>query len=209
MKATSDSFYGKTWIAKAQLILLGGLGLFSVPMGIAFWTGALKDANEQPRPEVGPPLTIIGSAFGLVALMALIRVIHLRQPVLQLYREGLEVRMVGGPGLFGLPLAGAIPYLGHAIGLIELAWGIVTLRRFKVKMIRMPWETIGRIDVEGVPMHRWLIIDGEVIGQMTPLRLKMFDAQFRVPLDTIAHFLRRGQTDVNFNKTLASWTGND
>jgi hypothetical protein len=202
----TDRFFGKTWIAWAQLVGLGGLGAFSVPMGVAFWTGALKDANDQPRPAAGPPLTIIGSALCLVAIMALLRIIHLRKPVLRLYREGLEIRMVGGPGLFGMPLASAIPYVGHALGLVELLWGIVTLRGFKVTSVRLPWQAIIRINVEGMPMHRWLIIDGQVLDWRTPRRLQMVDAYFTVPLDNIAQYLRRGQMDVNFNKTLASWS---
>lgn len=197
-----DRFYGKTWIACVQFFILGGMGLFALVIGIGFWSGKFTDALDQPRPESGPPATIMGMILCVVAGMALCRWLYLRKPVIRLYKEGVQLMLVGGPGL-GSPLS-------RIIGLLNLVWAIVSTRGFRSMAVRFPWDTISRIQVQGMPGYRWLVIDGLAMnssgGTPQTRTVKILDAYFVHDLQLIAETIRTAKDDPANTERLPSWS---
>jgi hypothetical protein len=141
-------FYANIWISWAQLLILGGLGSFSVFFGILCWTGVFHDVNDQPRPAAGPPMVTIGTLLLLGALMALCTILTYRRPLLKLCREGIEVSLAGQSVGIPLPRQLAVFYL------------LVTFQAFRAYIYRLSWEQFHGAAVAGLPMARLLQLHG-------------------------------------------------
>jgi len=91
-QSLKTAFFGKTWTQWASMMALSALGLFSIPFGVLFWTGLIKDANDRPRPEAGPPMVLIGTFMLLAACGAFYGIIVRQKPLVEIYRDGVLVR---------------------------------------------------------------------------------------------------------------------
>lgn len=194
-------FFGKTWISWAQFMIFGAMGIFSVPLGILFWTGALRDADNQLRPQAGPPMVIIGSVMLLVSVMAFTNILAFRRPLLALYREGIEVNMVG-TSFMGY---------GRAVKLVLLLWAILSLRGFRTQIIRAPWESFQGVDIQGLPALRRLILRASFfrLGTNTSILYQAVifqDAAFIDRLDAIAQTVHHAFADPQSREQLPSWS---
>lgn len=146
-----DRFRGKTWIYWAQFTILGALGSFSVVLGTAFWTEALRDAVGRPRPQAGPPMLIIGSVLLIVATLAAFNIYGRIAPMIRCFRNGFECNLTGASSL-----EGGLPQ--H--GLIWLAWRILSLEGFRSQRMRVLWSEFSGAEVTGTPMAYVLRLSG-------------------------------------------------
>lgn len=146
-----DRFRGKTRIYWAQLLVLGSLGSFSLLLGLLFWTGTMKDANGKPRPQAGPPMTIIGSGMVVVASMAAANIFARRRPLIRCFQEGIEFAVVGASSLDNVR---SIPRL------LRLAWKIFSLQGFRTLVLRIPWEDVEGVRLTGFKMAYMVTVDG-------------------------------------------------
>lgn len=195
-----DQFWGKTWLWWVQAFIVGGLGLFSIPFGVLFWTGAMTDANGASRPTAGPPLVIIGSGLMLVAVMPLCRLIYLRKPVIRCFRDGLECRMFGATSLDRFP---GIPKL------VRLAWAIVSLQGFRGRCLRVTWPELVGVSWGGVRMARVLQIQGRIVDRRTGKsyeQLRLAQARFIDSPQVIAAWLNGFAADPTARASLPEWT---
>src|SRR3954471_18453591 len=99
-----DRFRAKTWPFWAQLLGCGALGVFAVAFGTLFWTGAMTDANGEPRPQAGPPMLLVGCFLLAVATLAVFNLAGRVAPIIRCYRDGIECNLVGASSLDGVPL---------------------------------------------------------------------------------------------------------
>lgn len=158
-----DRFRAKIWIYVAQFIIFGPVALVGIIYGIAFWTGSMRDANGELRPETGPPLTIMGIGTLLYASFIAFNIYARAKPLIRCHREGIECLIVGQTALDGVPL---MP------GAFRLFFAIVTLQGFRTVRYRLPWEQFQSADVGGLPLARVLRLNGAVTnltsGQVGP-----------------------------------------
>jgi len=91
-KLSKTTFYGKTWVPWALMITMSTLGLFSVPFGILSWIGLIKDTYGHPRPDSGLPMVAVGSFMLLAAVGALRDILAARNPLLEIYQDGILLR---------------------------------------------------------------------------------------------------------------------
>ena len=153
-----DRFRGKTWIYWAQLIICSGMGSFSILFGSLFWTGAMKDANGEVRPDAGPPMVIIGCVLVAVGVLALFNILGRIAPIVRCYRDGIECNLVGATSLEGIPL---IP------GMFRVAWAILSLQGFRSQRVRILWSQFAGAHVGGFPMAYVLTLSGTVTNVKT------------------------------------------
>jgi hypothetical protein len=149
------AFRAKTWIYRAEFILFTLLAAFALSFGPLFWTGRLRDIHDQPRPETGLILVIVGIACGGAAALAGFNVAARRKPLLVCYREGVQAHLIGITSLDNVPF---VPLV------VRGAFAIVSLQGFRVQLGRIPWEVFERAEVSGFPMHYVLTLYGRVIN---------------------------------------------
>ena len=82
----------------------GSFALFSLVLGVMFWTGAMTDANGETRPDGGPPMVITGICLLVAGILALFNIIGRFTPLIRCYREGIEFNLVGATSLDGVPM---------------------------------------------------------------------------------------------------------
>lgn len=145
----SHEFYGKTWIQWVRVLVFGFFAVFCGVFGPLYLTGVMKDANDEPRPQAGIPLTLMAVAFVPVTALGAYGVWARRRPVIRLCREGLELCLVGRTTLDDLP---AVP------GILRLVWAALSLEGFRTRHVRVPWESLVYVAVEGVVLARTLVI---------------------------------------------------
>lgn len=194
-----DRFYGKTWIFWAQLVILGPFGLFAVVLGERFWTGAMTDANGNPRPAAGPPMVITGSVLLVVCLMAALHVARRVRPIVRCYRDGIECRLIGETSLDRVP---GVPRF------VRLAWAILSLQGFGARRVRFAWPQFDRARVGGRLMAGWLALDGSAVDARTGLDagpVLFAQVAFRVPLQDVAEALNGFAGDPAARGRLAAW----
>ena len=194
-----DRFYGKTWIYWVQAVILGPFGLFAVTFGERFWTGAMTDANGEPRPAAGPSLVIIGSVLLVVCLMAIIHVARRVRPIVRIFRDGIECQIIGETSLDHVP---AVPKF------VRLAWAILSLQGFGARRVRFAWPQFEAARVGGPWLEQWLALDGSPVDARTGLdggRILFAQVAFRVPLQAVADALNEFAADPAARGRLAAW----
>ncbi|HEV8605629.1 MAG TPA: hypothetical protein VGQ99_09700 [Tepidisphaeraceae bacterium] len=158
-----DRFRAKIWIYVAQFIIFAPLGLLAIFVGIGSWTGSMRDANGELRPEAGPPATIMGTLILLYSSFIAFNIFARAKPLIRCHREGIECLIVGQTDLDGVPLMPSS---------LRLFFAIVTLQGFRSVRYRIPWEQFQSAEVAGLPMARVLRLNGVVTnlntGQVGP-----------------------------------------
>jgi hypothetical protein len=145
---TPTGFRGKTWIYVAQAAVFGPLGVFSLVMGPLFLFGGMKKADGTPATDAGIALSILSVPLMLLFALAMFNIRARRLPLLRLFREGLEIVLIGTSSLDEFPLP----------GLVRVAWSILSTQGFRRQVFRLPWECVRGARVSGLPMNRLLSI---------------------------------------------------
>jgi hypothetical protein len=153
-----DRFRAKTWIYWAQLIICGGLGLFSVIFGALFWTGAMTDVKGDVAPEAGPPMVTVGCCLLAVGVLAAFNIVSRIPPLIRCYREGIECNVIGATSIDGVPL---VP------GIVRVAWTILSLQGFRAQRLRIPWPEFRGAQVSGIHMAYTLLLKGAFTNPKT------------------------------------------
>ncbi len=177
---------GKTWIFRAQTILFGGLGWYSLILGPMFLFGLAEEQNGQPATEGGRALTIISMPFMLIYALAFYNLRARRRPLVRICREGIEIVRIGESSLDGLSM---VP------GLIRVAWLILSTQGFRKRWIRIPWGDFEAASVSGPPMARRLRTDASYSASLADepaerppsvRRIVFEEVEFKTPPDVIA-----------------------
>jgi hypothetical protein len=176
---------GKTWIFVAQAIIFGGLGLFSLPMGMLFLFGNLKRVNGAPATDAGIALTLISFPLLLLFALAVFNVWARRHPVLTLSPEGIEIVRIGW---IAPQWARVIPVR------MRLAWSIISMRGFRRTVFHVPWWHSPHAHVSGPPMQCLLTIDAWIPApsadaespEFFPYQIVLPQVDFVTPLGPIA-----------------------
>ncbi len=192
MNASSESvFYAKTWYLYVGAFVFTFLAVFSAIMGPLFLFDVLKRADGKPGTEGGVALSIMSVPMILVAILGWFNVCARRKPLLRIWNEGIEINVIGASSLDGVPL---VPTM------IRVAWLICTMQGFRKQIGWIPWSTFRSAEVSGLPMVRILTIDATIAyptlrdnGRLVQIgdRVVFRDADFRVPLDTVASAINR------------------
>jgi hypothetical protein len=167
-------------------------------------------ADQPPRPWGGniAEAAVIGLVTAFVlpkSALAMYQALGRREPLIRIYREGLEVRLVGRASLDNLP---------HFLEWITLYWSLFSLQGFRTKRLRIAWADLEEIRLTGRASVRVLIFRGpfwrarEVAGSSAPPAADhaRFDQQdFSVPMDEIAAAVTHFQQDEKQRGFLPNW----
>jgi hypothetical protein len=199
-------FEAKIWIYVAQALVFGGLAAFSVGLGPLFLFGIMKKADGTPGTDAGVALCMMSVPLLLISALAVFNVLARRRPPLRLYREGLEIVLIGNSSLAGIPL---IP------GLIRVAWKIISTEGFRQKLACIPWQCFQEAAVCGPPMARQLVIvaspllllDDQDIpaGSFLVEQIVLQEVEFKTPLDQIAEVINLTASASGPLSHLPSW----
>ena len=103
--------------------------------------------------EAGIPLLVIGGIFLFVSAACAFQVLARQFSLLRVYREGIEIRTIGTPIQVD-PILHILGF-GSLVMLLIAFWHFVTLQMFRIRTVRLPWET-----VVVIPTKRTLAIAG-------------------------------------------------
>src|SRR5690242_19356932 len=101
-------FVAKTWIFKAQALIFGGLGAFSLILGPLFLFQIMLNAHGKPATDAGIALTISSIPFLCLFALAIFNILARRQPPIRLFQEGLVIRRIGSSSLNRIPFVPAV-----------------------------------------------------------------------------------------------------
>jgi len=193
---------GKTWIFWAQVIVIGGLCGVALVAGPLFMTGVIKPANKQSGLGPGIAMTIVGAALAPFVALAVFNLVARSHPILQCFKEGLEIRVIGQSSL-----ASSLP----VPRLVRAAWPIVTGQGFRTKVYRILWRDIDGAIVRGAPMAQELLIvyrtAGSADSQSKERRTFRFrDAAFAQPISTVESIIASYVSDATKRAQLPVWS---
>ena len=143
-------FWGKTWIIVAGAIVCGGFALFCLALGPLFLFGVIKPANGGPAKDAGIALCVMSVPALLICALAVSKLRVRRRPLLQLFREGIELVEPERAPLEGVPL---VPWF------VWLALSIVSGSGFRHRTLWVSWEYVQGAVCSGRPMDRFLTIN--------------------------------------------------
>lgn len=87
------SFFAKTWMEYAKLLVFGGLGGVGLVIGPLFWLEILREQDGTVNPGKGFIVTATSPFFLGVAAWAWLDLLARRKPLIQLFQEGLALRL--------------------------------------------------------------------------------------------------------------------
>ncbi len=198
-------FYPKMWYHAVTALAFTVLGLISVILGPLFLFDILKRADGKPGTEAGVALSIIGSLMMVVAQLGWFNVYARRKPLLQIFREGIVVNIIGASSLDNVPL---VP------GILRVAWLILSLQGFKSQVGMIPWDLFSGARVSGLPMMRSLVIVASIVYpnrrdrsfKSLPCSIIVFrEADFHDSLDKITAAIHEFHFDQEKRVALPSW----
>ena len=201
----TTEFRGKTWFYVVAAIVFGGLAVLSLVLGPLFLFEIAKDARGQPAPDAGLALTIMSVPLTLAFVLFVFNAMTHRRPILRICREGLVIRLIGTSALDHVPLVPAI---------IRLLWAIVSFQGFRQRIVFVPWDSLRRLEITGLPMVRKLLIAKETgrSAEIYETKIHLFEmtlpeAAFAVSLDVIAGTIAAYFRDEDLRQDLPSWEG--
>jgi len=145
-------FAGKVWIYVAQAAIFGHLGGVSAVLGPLFLFGLLESADGRPTTDAGIALCIMSIPFLLMFALAIFNFCARREPVIQMFEQGIEARLVGVSSLAHVPFLPEMVYV---------AWAIVSRQGFRTQIVRCRWPAFQRARIGGMPLERTLKISGD------------------------------------------------
>jgi hypothetical protein len=152
MSDHQTQFYGKTWIYLTQAIIFGLFVIFGLIMGPLFLAGTMERADGKPGTEAGIAMTAVTLVFMLpVFVLAVFNLRARRAPLVRIYREGVEVCLIGRTSIDGMPLVPAA---------VRLLWGFISTQSFRNRPLRVLWPDLINARVTRLPAMRALSING-------------------------------------------------
>jgi hypothetical protein len=207
MSIHPTQFYGKTWIYWAQSIIFGGLTLFGLIMGPLFLTGAMKRADGKPAEDAGIGLTAVTLGFMLpVFVVAVFNLRVRRAPLIQIWREGIETRLIGRTSIDGVPLVPAM---------VRIVWGFITMQSFRNRALRTFWPDVRGAQVAGLPAMRILFVNGVfreipdgplIVTEPVANRVIFQQVDFKRPLPVVAEAIAFYASNPRLCDRLPSWS---
>jgi hypothetical protein len=188
-----------------QVIVFGGLSVLSLIMGPLFYFGLLKDANNRNAPHAGIMLSIMGMLFLSIFCLALFNILARRQPLIRLYREGLELNILGSSTL------DKVIFLP---GIIRVAWLLISLQGFKRKIYRIPWHCYHVTRITGLPMCKIITFFADIFPsdasdfltiQAVTHDISFPQVAFKCQLDQISDTIREYSSNEQMQFSLKSW----
>ena len=138
---TPTAFYAKLWTCWALFFIWGGLGFFGCVIGPLFLCGIIQPANGSSGTVPGIMSTLVGVFCVPIALTTLVDIVHLQKPLIQLYQEGIRIRIFA-KYWFDQTLGFEIIILP-----IESIWRLVSRRAFVSTTIDLPWEAFKAVSL--------------------------------------------------------------
>ena len=142
-------FRGKTWYLFVFALVFSGLGAVGLILGPLYWLGILQRANGQPGDGAGMVLTLMSIPLLWIAWMGWWHVWMRREPLIALYREGIEFRFTGKTQYVPSIL---IP------SLLQVLWLAVSGRGFRQDSVWLDWQEVGEIVITGQGRNRMLVV---------------------------------------------------
>jgi hypothetical protein len=201
------SFYGKTWIFRAQAFMFGFLSLIGLLSGSALLLKWMTPENGKSGTIPGLLLVMTGFFFLMPFSVATFNVIARRKPTVRICSEGLEIRRIGKTALDEIPF---IP------GFIRFLWTCFSGQAIRVEQFRIAWGQLIQVEIQGVPMMKSIIFTGTFEpggwGE-SALHVKdgyatvaLADWQFKDTLERVELAVRTFASDHSMQLTLESWT---
>jgi hypothetical protein len=144
-------FRGRRWIFFAVAIVFGALALFCLTAGPLYLTGMLKDVRNRPRPDAGLGILLTGIPTAAICAAAVLNILVRREPLLRLFREGIELRRLGSADLDAAP----IPPLARVV------CSLVSFNALRQHRYRAEWSQLDEALVLGLPGMRVLKLKGD------------------------------------------------
>jgi hypothetical protein len=148
-KSIESRFFGKTWIHRAGALIFGCLSTICLIVGPLFWLGVAARADGKPPQGEGPILTAFGVVFFPLFAVSLFNMAARQAPIMQFFREGIEVRVVGR---LTIDRFAWMPWI------VRVAWLMATLQGFRVERRFIPWSDLWSYRIEGPPLARSLVL---------------------------------------------------
>lgn len=187
-KKTSNNktiFYSKRWYIFVLAMVSTFFAIMGAIFGPVFLFDMIKRADGKSGREAGISLSIFAVLFSLFALVGWFRVYASSKPLLRIFKDGLEINVIGASSLDGVMF---IP------GWIRIALLIVSLQGFKKQIGWIPWESLRNVQLEGLPMLRSLVIDATIVypsfkgdtqSATVGEKIVYCDAEFKDPLESV------------------------
>ena len=197
-------FYAKTpWTLWALFIIFALFTVFSCVMGALFLFGVIISANGRPGYEAGIPLTLIGILFCTpLALTTFVELFHSRKPAIQLFSEGLKVRIVNQ----SVPdfLLDCVSVFGSIATPLLAIWRLITLKAFHVAEYYLNWEDVESIECIGnqlVIYWHWEKMDFEDDLIYSSFR----EGFFIFPVNQVGEYIRAFHDNQEMREVLEIW----
>lgn len=142
-------FRGKTWYLLVFALVFSGLGAVGLILGPMYWLGILQRANGQPGDGAGIALTLMSIPLLWIAWMGWWQVWKRREPLIALYREGIEIRFSRKTQ--------CVPSIWIP-SLLQVLWLAVSGRGFRQDNIWLDWQEVGEIAITGQGRNRMLVV---------------------------------------------------
>lgn len=195
------AFAGKKWILIAQVIFCGFLGLSFLPIGVLAALGRWTNANGGSAADAAPWILGCSTCITLVFASRSVQLFRIfRRPRIAIYREGIEIRMIGMTSLDHVPF---IPVS------IRVAFEVLSLQGFRLRSFFIAWQDLESANVYGFPMSRTLRIEGRAVERAPTVEreTKSFvfefkDAELKRPLDKVQEAILRYQRELRLRGSL-------
>ncbi len=191
-------YRARTWYLWLTMSFFGGLAALMLGLGMVqfarlFWAA---DQGQQQARMAGVTLTAFGLGLGALAGFGGVHIVARRGPALRAYREGVEIRLIGPSGVYGIPSA---PRFGR------LAWALLSGGRCRLPMLRIPWAEVSAVMVTGGTWSRTLAVHWETDGGRESRWVLLHQSEVAAVVDGVARALRAWAWDEDARKALPGW----
>ena len=191
MKEYPNQFYGRKYDVWGSI-------LFALPIvvGLLLCGEVMKDSDTRDRRDLGIVLLVIGMVVAPIPLVFTYRLYALQWPILKIYREGLEIRIIGTT----LPETPAWDVIGitQFSTMLILIWQFITLQMFRTRTVRLRWENI----TEMLVGKDFFSIAGRADK---PVLVSYKKYSFGIPTDAVNEAVQFFLWNADSRETLPSW----
>jgi hypothetical protein len=188
LKKYPTRFYARTLLYWAGVFTIGPFASIGCYEGLS---GKAGDASIT--------ITIIGLILAILVIAWVFQIFARRQPLLQFYREGIMIRLIGTrmPEYF--------VGIGMIIAVFIIYWQFITLKLFQIRTIHWRWENLEPM----LPKKGTLWIAGES-GKDVPLGYATYSSTYETDpfvkyLDDVIEAVQFYYHNPDQRETLPSW----
>ncbi len=198
-------FAGKTWTFVAAIVILGPMSGVFLILGPLFLFGIMRKVDGSPGTDGGIALCIMAVPTVSFFALALYGFVARQEPILQLFEQGIEVKMIGVSSLRDLSFLSLLIRV-----VVHLAWLVVSRQGFRSEFVRCRWCNFSDVRIGGLPFNRTLTLDGnfERAGEMTGTSYPSIifsDSEFAASLDQISQAIRHFVEHPSECSCLPAW----